>query len=336
MRTIRFDPAQLTDPQAVAWWQAWQKRSDKATGRAMKKWRDWLQQSPPAGGTRPPFDAGLQQTIWSELKEWLNENVYHFRCAYCEGPLDSDRYKGDAEHFRPKGRVTVRDAAAVPRIARCTLPDGTEIDHPGYFWLAYDWRNLVPACADCNSGFGKVDQFPVKAAHALVVEAALAGFAAGVAPAVGDGLEAIGNPRSYFLPPARLDDIESPLLLNPLNPAPGREPAEHLRYGVGGIVVALDGSELGAKSIEVYQLKRENLRRRRQEAQERLQLAYYTALGLQGPAAADGVLDDYARGRRDFSRAALDHLFDVQRDSQQRLARLAAGGAAPGAAGGSP
>lgn len=58
------------------------------------------------------------------------EAIFHGKCAYCEtlygasGPMD-------VEHFRPKGGVA-----------------GEE--HPGYWWLAASWENLLPSCLDCN------------------------------------------------------------------------------------------------------------------------------------------------------------------------------------------
>ena len=126
--------------------------------------------------TRPhskPFKPPLKQEIWKDLKEWLLTNVFYERCAYCESPLEFDRYLGDAEHYRPKGSVTWKKDLTSPKVkARCNLPDGSEIDHPGYFWLAYDWWNLVPACSACNSGAGKVDQFPVRSSHLLQLDIA--------------------------------------------------------------------------------------------------------------------------------------------------------------------
>ncbi|MEF9674035.1 hypothetical protein QNM99_25505 [Pseudomonas sp. PCH446] len=38
----------------------------------------------------------------------------------------------DVEHYRPKGAVS-EDAS-----------------HPGYWWVAMDWDNLLPSCIDCN------------------------------------------------------------------------------------------------------------------------------------------------------------------------------------------
>lgn len=65
------------------------------------------------------------------------ESLFHDKCAYCEthhgagGPVD-------IEHFRPKGGVLEDDA------------------HPGYWWLAMAWENLLYSCLDCNRMRGQV------------------------------------------------------------------------------------------------------------------------------------------------------------------------------------
>lgn len=61
--------------------------------------------------------------------------MQHEKCAFCEAkPLHvSD---GDVEHFRPKGGVRQADAGPLER--------------PGYYWLAYEWDNLLFACERCN------------------------------------------------------------------------------------------------------------------------------------------------------------------------------------------
>lgn len=66
--------------------------------------------------------------------------IYYSKCAYCE----SVEFKPDVEHYRPKKSVT--------------NPNGN--DH-GYYWLCYEWTNLLPACSDCNSGNGKWNKFPI-------------------------------------------------------------------------------------------------------------------------------------------------------------------------------
>jgi hypothetical protein len=93
-------------------------------------------------------------------------DLFNGKCAYCESKMAVDQ-GGDVEHFRPKGRVVGDDFKAV----RVNHPRKGEINHPGYYWLAYRWRNLFPACNDCNRyrnhrtgegfGAGKADRFPV-------------------------------------------------------------------------------------------------------------------------------------------------------------------------------
>ena len=80
------------------------------------------------------------------------------------------------EHFRPKGRVTDEQWQIV------YLDDKKEQVHPGYYWLAYDWRNLFPACIACNQAStntdgtraGKLDRFPVDGTRAVNPDDSLA------------------------------------------------------------------------------------------------------------------------------------------------------------------
>jgi hypothetical protein len=68
--------------------------------------------------------------------------MYNKKCAYCE-----ERIKTYIEHYRPKGSV-----------------QGSR--HGGYYWLCYEWSNLLPACHECNKfGGGKGTQFPVGNKH---------------------------------------------------------------------------------------------------------------------------------------------------------------------------
>lgn len=55
--------------------------------------------------------------------------LFHGKCAYCECEISGDI---DVEHYRPKGGVH---------------EDPT---HPGYWWLALEWENLLASCAHCN------------------------------------------------------------------------------------------------------------------------------------------------------------------------------------------
>jgi uncharacterized protein (TIGR02646 family) len=70
----------------------------------------------------------------------------HGKCAYCE-TLFLHSSPGDVEHYRPKAGF--RQAATSP------------VEGPGYYWLAYDWANLLFACEDCNR-IRKRQLFPLR------------------------------------------------------------------------------------------------------------------------------------------------------------------------------
>jgi hypothetical protein len=316
VRLVSFDPAALTDPKAVAWWKKWAGRSDDATTRVLTAWQAWLDADP-----RPArFEYAWEEKVWKDVKTWLLEHVFNDKCAYCESPLELDRYHGDAEHFRPKGSVTIASEGGPRQKAKCTF-DGKEIDHPGYFWLAYHWRNLMPACSVCNST-GKSDQFPAAKPHAAPRVLTAGERAACTEPTrefpAGSGM--------HFPGPQTLDALEDPLLLNPLTTDPDRAPAKHLRYGVGGTVVALDGSPLGTHSIKVYQLDRDTLQRRRHMAQENIRRRYYIKLLEAEPAQVEAVitstLQPFLDGTEDYASAALQYLQAAQDAAAQTLARL--------------
>ncbi|GAA0274429.1 hypothetical protein GCM10009127_13680 [Alteraurantiacibacter aestuarii] len=61
--------------------------------------------------------------------------MHHGKCAYCE-ILTSGGFDGDVEHYRPKKGITDADKAGV--------------EHPGYWWLAMAWENLLLSCQHCN------------------------------------------------------------------------------------------------------------------------------------------------------------------------------------------
>ena len=101
------------------------------------------------------------------------------------------------------------------------------------------------------------------------------------------------------------------MFLNPLNPAEGRNPRNHLRFGHRGTIAALKGSSLGRSSIDVFCLKNEDLREDRQKAQERFRSTYFDAMREFDPESdqskAQTLLDEYAAGKHPHSAAALDY-----------------------------
>lgn len=66
------------------------------------------------------------------------------KCIYCESLLRGDY--GHVEHFRPKGGYSC-------------YPD-SRVRRPGYYWLAYNWSNLLLSCSVCNTSF-KRSHFPL-------------------------------------------------------------------------------------------------------------------------------------------------------------------------------
>jgi 5-methylcytosine-specific restriction endonuclease McrA len=222
MRNILFDPAKLTTEQQ-SWWKDWSERSqtETATLIAAQKKGDRIK---------------LKQQLWAELKAWLLGNVFHGKCAYCEAPI-SGGFFGEGEHYRPKSKVTVL------HLGKKVAVVVGESSHPGYFWLAYDWKNLVPACQECNNR--KSDLFPTARQH-------------------------VGVPSTSF---DQLDKDEEPLLLHPYRD----DPSEHLVFGINGIIAAVDDNPSGSNTIKVFGLDREGLAERRKRRQE-LALAYMLKL----------------------------------------------------------
>ncbi len=138
----------------------------------------------------------------------------HEKCAFCESKFAATSY-GDVEHVRPKGGFTQH-------------PDDLPVK-PGYYWLAYDWRNLTFCCQICNQQF-KRNQFP------------------------------LANPsqraRNHH------DDVnrEKPLLINPV----AEDPEEHIGFHMGK-EVAFHRTEKGRITIETFGLNRDTLQDARRE-----------------------------------------------------------------------
>ncbi len=148
------------------------------------------------------------------------ETLFHGKCAYCETKLTEG---WNVDHHRPKKRVKERP------------------DHPGYYWLAYEWTNLYPACNGCNQHLrdrphwdanqqndraaGKADQFP------------------------------LDDERHRAMSPT--DDIarELPYVLDPCDD----EPQLYLTFDIQGNVLAIDDDVFGETTIDVCHLDRYRL-----------------------------------------------------------------------------
>lgn len=136
------------------------------------------------------------------------------KCAFCESSLPQST-AGHVEHFRPKGEVQQAGKSPVLR--------------PGYYWLAYDWDNLLLACEWCNTR-AKGRFFPLE--------------------------DDSKRGRSHR------DDLskESPLLLDPAND----DPANHLEFKEE-VVRPKKRSRKGTQSIETYRLNDAELAEHRRD-----------------------------------------------------------------------
>jgi hypothetical protein len=266
--TIEFDPLQLSGGQK-AWWTKWQKDADLATQQIVEAWEQ---------GAPVQFN----DAIWARLKHWLLDNVFHGKCAYCETHLGAARQPGDADHFRPKAGVNFRDPAAGSKTYIVALADDernnppSHIQHPGYFWLAYNWKNILPACNYCNRNEGKKSQFPIDGAKHK--------FIARLSDQDAKRLKAVPlrSPKwesCYYLSPEDLDDCEAPLLLHPYHDQPGL----HIGFDEHGDVYPREiggaPSLKGLHSIRAYDLKTEDLRIGRHEAIQTAEMKFDCAVG---------------------------------------------------------
>lgn len=168
------------------------------------------------------------------------------KCCFCESiTIESS----DVEHFRPKGGVT------------------GEPDHPGYYWLAYQWTNLLICCTTCNSRFKK-NQFPLQT----------------------------GGIRAF----AQEDPLsaEQPTLLNPTT----ENPEEHLRFNRWNIEPL---TPRGQETIRITGLNRSELlqsRRKRWETIKVLQeILQNTVLPELQRQKAKEILDDWRSPSGDYS-----------------------------------
>lgn len=161
------------------------------------------------------FDGGIYA---ADIVRAALEELFHRKCAYCEYKLAGTF---DVEHYRPKGRVA------------------EDMNHPGYYWLAYTWSNLLPSCEFCNqrrrdkpiwgdlkyaNTGGKSDQFP------LVDE----------------------DERAKA--PCEPLEAEHPLLIDPC----AINPEHHIKYLANGEVFATD--QEGEATISICNLNRRRLK----------------------------------------------------------------------------
>lgn len=230
-----------------------------------------------ASDARNAIDDMIQQGVQPDSYDF-DSNIYNGRgiktqlvqdqnnkCAYCEITMAGDY--GVVEHYRPKTGWKENDS--------------DQLHKPGYYWLAYDWTNLLCSCDKCNSLARKGNLFPLRD------------------PAMRD----INN-----------KDIsnEVPLIINPTLEDPG----QFLRFNKYMAVAAeIDGieSDKGRKTIDTFDLNgriptksvpaRTDLLEERKLKWDKAKALYdaYISLGMDRSAAIEGVKLLYAKPEESFS-----------------------------------
>ncbi len=182
------------------------------------------------GGNDPDIDKGLYK------KQKVNmlmdyDGPFRGKCAYCDRDIHNQH--GDVEHYRPECAVTDIDRKPVKRTI-----NGRIETRPGYYWLAYDWTNLLPSCIRCNQSsiqftegrlIGKWDRFPVVDFRAWE--------------------------------PGEEDD-EEPLLIHPVK----MKPSDHLVFDPNGVIGW--NTDCGETTVRVLGLNEYGLPGRRKDRYE--------------------------------------------------------------------
>ena len=139
------------------------------------------------------------------IKKELMVKVQKNKCCYCEKLIFDDF---EVEHFRPKEAV---------------IHNG-KLENPGYYWLTYDWDNLLYSCNKCNKKKG--NNFPLK-----------------------DEAQRARNHNMAIT-------NELPLLLNPS----AQDPEDYLEF-LGLEIVAKPGvnNEVAIKTLDTIKLQRDEL-----------------------------------------------------------------------------
>lgn len=102
--------------------QAWRKKAEELKAELIA--------TPDVDGRKKILKRVSSSNVWREFYDLLPDNLKK-KCWYCE--IDDIRADMPVDHFRPKNKVD------------------EEVEHDGYWWLAFDWDNYRCACTFCNS-----------------------------------------------------------------------------------------------------------------------------------------------------------------------------------------
>ncbi|MGJ1448625.1 AAA family ATPase [Sphingobacterium spiritivorum] len=144
-----------------------------------------------------PFNKEIDYGLKGQLYE-----VFHGKCGYCETKIEFPDL-GTIDRYRPSSGVR----------------DKNEYYQDLYWWLTFEWNNLIFCCKECNQYKG--NYFPIAGERAKNIKSDLG--------------------------------LEKEMLLNPYED----DPNQHLDYGELGEIVPL--TEKGFQTIELLRLNRSDL-----------------------------------------------------------------------------
>lgn len=170
------------------------------------------------------YDWKYVSKIDDDLKRNFIE-LFHYKCCYCEGPILNPN-EGEINRYRPYDGVQ----------------DPNTFYADQYWWLVYDWNNLLFACKDCHQF--KANYFPIKGKRVII-----------------SGKSDL--PYTKLTLSDQAYNVEEPLLLNPCIDHPN----EHLGYGESTIIGLTPRGQL---TIELLRLNRESLVNARLQAKVEL------------------------------------------------------------------
>lgn len=161
-----------------------------------------------------------------DVKEALIKSQ-DYKCCFCESHIGHIGY-GDIEHFRPKAGWVQNDE---------------NINTPGYYWLAYDWENLLLSCQICNQRYKK-NYFPL----------------------LPNSSRALSHNQDVRR--------EQPIFINPSN----EEVEEYITFNEE-IPKAVDNNQRGLETIKKLGLDRELLNEQRRQTLNKIRDIYDLANG---------------------------------------------------------
>jgi len=148
------------------------------------------------------------------------ESLYHNKCCFCESDPSPAAF-WQVEHFRPKNKSPKKS------------PYGT---HEGYYWLGYEWSNLLLVCQKCNNK--KSSHFPI-ADQTLRLNSHSVDFAGNIIFLITD---TVYQNEGHMLLNPEIDTVEDYFIFKP-----------------NGEIAGIDPEGRGALSIKLYGLQRERL-----------------------------------------------------------------------------